>query len=194
MCSKKADNKYIEIKNGYMSPTDNGAATVFDTEKFATYGIGGYMPKETISNLEWACGFSDRETSSKRCPVSTQLKIFKKYVPALISVYYAQQEIVMAAVKNEERVTNNRLDRNRKKWDKDEEELLIELAANDEWSLTQIAIAMGRSPSAIQTKISQLVGVNRLSQEIAGKFIGSINGEQIDGDICGTLIKKKVYA
>lgn len=78
-----------------------------------------------------------------------------------------------------------------KRWSELEESLLIELVCSGA-TMTDIAVQFGRTPQAISTKVSQLVGVSKLSEEIAGHFIGTLNGAEINGNIAGTLNKGKM--
>ena len=77
-----------------------------------------------------------------------------------------------------------------KRWTDEEDEMLIEMACDDEVSMIDLALFFGRSPGAIQTRITNLVGVGRISQEISGRFVGSINGEHVAGVIEGELRKE----
>ena len=68
--------------------------------------------------------------------------------------------------------------------------MLIELATTN-MSMLELSTTMGRTPSSIKTRLSVLVGKERLSQEIAGKFLGLLNGNIVDGEISGILYKEK---
>lgn len=78
---------------------------------------------------------------------------------------------------------------NHKRWSKSDENLLIDLVCKGD-SIRTIATIFHRSPSAIQTKITSLVGVKRLSQQVAGKFIGTANGADFNAELVGTIYKK----
>lgn len=118
------------------------------------------------------------------------LKKYQKYVPVILqSIEFAYTESVNSYEKLE-RIKNGGSDRANKKWTKQEDETLIELVCSDhDHSIFEIAIAMGRTVGAIQTRLSNLVGLNRISQKIAGKFIGEINGEETEADIVGTVYR-----
>jgi len=81
-------------------------------------------------------------------------------------------------------------DQGRKRWTQEEDEMLIEAATDGTKNIIDLANAFGRTPGAIQSRITKLVGIKRLSEEIAGRFIGTINGEFVKGDIDGTLRKE----
>ena len=169
--------------SGSFSPVKNGEVTLFKKDKVIE-ALNGIEPIEAVRNLEKACGMY-----GDTCKPAEQLRLFKKYTPTLLGLYYMQVECTNAAVKENRRVTNNTLERSRKRWDKDEDETLIELAADDRFSIGNIAIYMGRTPGAIASRITYLVGIQRMSQEIAGRFVGQINGELVNGYIDGVLQK-----
>ena len=76
-----------------------------------------------------------------------------------------------------------------KRWTKEADEALIEMICQGD-NIYTIATALGRSPSSIHTRTSKLVGINRISKEIAGEFMGTLNGADIKGRIEGTLKTK----
>ncbi len=117
-----------------------------------------------------------------------QLQQFRRMVPVLIKAYCEQFEINTAAVEEIERI-NARVEKNKnKRWSTEEENYLIDLIVKDV-PIVEISTILGRSASAITTKVSSLVGLQRLSQNVAGKFFGTINGEEISGVIKGTVQK-----
>lgn len=182
--NKKKSKGNPDDYKGYLSPTENGSATVFSTEKIVD-AMGGVPAQETHDQICKALGYEGYGS----CSTAEQLRLFKKYVPKLLSLYLATHEVLCASVKNEERLYDSTAERSRKRWDKDEDDLLVELASRGEMSMTELAVTMGRTPGAIQTRLSQLVGIGRISQSVAGKFIGTLNGENVHGYIDGSLQK-----
>lgn len=88
-----------------------------------------------------------------------------------------------------ERHESNVGERSRKRWTPEDDELLIETASQDDATIFGMAKQFGRTPGAIQSRISYLVGIKRVSEEIAGRFIGTLNGEFVEGDIDGIVSK-----
>ena len=101
----------------------------------------------------------------------------------LLDMMYACIDIV-------EQFTEGTTKRNRKRWSKEEEEMLIDEVCEG-MTITQISLELGRTPTSIQTKISNLVGLKRLSMDVAGRFIGTIDGEEVNGNISGQVYKQK---
>ena len=120
-----------------------------------------------------------------------ELTKYRKYVPCILyemSNLMDDISSVREYAKREE--ANGKADnKHNKRWSNVEDEWLIDAVCNDE-PLTRIAIALGRTPAAIQTRISYLVGVKRLSQQVEGKFIGTANGSEFEADLVGTVYKE----
>ena len=117
-------------------------------------------------------------------------KVFKKYVPILLKSYCLISEINDDYTKMFDENCGGEKRKKNKRWTPEEDEMLIEyLCLGETPSQVELALAFGRTPSAIKTRVSQLVGIGRLSQQIAGKFIGTIDGEQVEGKIVGTVMK-----
>ena len=118
-----------------------------------------------------------------------EVNIYRRYVPMMIRAYCKQSELNKKAVMEVERCTDINYDRGNKRWTPEEDETLINLVCEGEYNIHKLSTMIGRSPGAIQSHISYLVGRKRLSQEVAGKFIGKINGEETQADIVGTIYK-----
>ena len=122
--------------------------------------------------------------------IVVEVNIFRKYVPILIAGYIKQSEGFRKACMQINRCTEIEYDRSNKHWTKEEDETLIELVCEGKDNIHQLSTIFGRSPGAIKTHISDLVGRRRLTQEVAGRFIGTINGETSEAVICGTVHKE----
>lgn len=81
-------------------------------------------------------------------------------------------------------------ERSRKRWTEEEDNLLIEMAVADGTTTVELARVFGRTPGAIQSRITYLVGIERLSSKVAGRFIGTIDGEQAEVEIDGIVSKR----
>ncbi len=121
--------------------------------------------------------------------IMVELNIYRKYVPMMIKAYSTMSEGVKKASKQIDRCTDIEYDRGNKRWTSEEDETLINLVCDGKDNIHTISTILGRSPGAIQTHISYLVGRKRLSQEVAGRFVGTINGIDAQATICGTVFK-----
>ena len=117
-----------------------------------------------------------------------QIQIYRKYVPvlaknfavvdALANYFGAQLEVI-----EQKSVANKN-----KRWTPEEDERVIDMIC-DGFTEIEIAIKTGRSIGAIHTRVSKLVGINRIDRKVAGHFLGYINGEKTEGDIDGVVTK-----
>ncbi len=120
-----------------------------------------------------------------------QLQQFRKYVPILIDAYIFLNKFSVCAAKSTDDSKSN-IERNRnKRWTKEDDETLIEYVCSSDESIASVAKIFGRSPASVQSRITKLVGIERLSKEVAGRFLGTIDGHQISGDIKGIVSKQK---
>ena len=101
----------------------------------------------------------------------------------------ALEDLKEAAILEIERHESNVGERSRKRWTPEDDDMLIEAASQDGATIFGMAKEFGRTPGAIQSRISHLVGIKRMSKEVAGRFIGTLNGEFVEGDIDGVVSK-----
>lgn len=117
-----------------------------------------------------------------------RLKIYDECVPLLLEVTENFDAYACRSKELLESTWNNQGIRRNKRWTEEEDEELIEFIAHD-WGIGVVASLFGRTPSAIASRVSYLVGIERVSQEIAGRFVGTLNGQHIHGMIDGELQK-----
>lgn len=119
------------------------------------------------------------------------LKVYRENVPILINWAFANQQLYRDVMRINDQLTGKAGLRNRKRWTEEEDDLLVERAASESSSLMQLATEMGRSPQAITSRLTYLVGINRVRQEIAGRITGYIDGQPVDGSFHGTLTRMR---
>ena len=141
---------------------------------------------EIISKGHAAVAALAKLISHPRCNAHRQLQLFRKYSYDIIQYHFMYQDLVDAVNTEHDRILG-KADRSRKRWTQEEDSLLVELACKDDSTSMTIAIQLGRTPGAVQTRLSYLVGINRISSHIAGRFVGWLNDEYVDGEIDGTL-------
>lgn len=189
-------------------------ATVGGSGGYAITHTGVKVPKNKIKSLSvravdgttvfsrdrllenWKTIERGRDALSKLSDIVSQppknkfkeLQLYRGLAKAVIQYQFIYQDFVDACTEEIDRIVSGTSDRSRKRWTDDEDSVLIEMAAQDN-TATEIAIMLGRSPGAIQTRLSYLVGVNRVSSQVAGRFVGWLDGEQVEGDIDGVVTK-----
>ena len=161
---------------GYKEKIPEDIALIFAPEYSSEEIVDAFMKLAKVN--------SERPKS-----IIVELNTYRKYVPIIIKAYCSQSEGLKKAAVQISRCTDIDYDRGNKRWSGEEDETLISLVCDGNQNIHEISTTLGRSPAAIQTRISVLVGRKRLSQEVAGKFIGTINGESTQAEIVGTLYK-----
>lgn len=130
-------------------------------------------------------------TKKRPKSVIVEVNTYRKYVPLLLDAYIRMCEGLRKSNMVYQRSTDIKYARGNKKWTADEDNELIEQVCREDMNIHQLSAVFGRSPGAIKTHISELVGRKKLSQEVAGRFIGLIDGENVDAEINGTIYKKE---
>lgn len=118
-----------------------------------------------------------------------QLQKWRKLGKQMFEMTKFHDELVKVSNDQLKRISDSTAANANRRWTKEDDEILIEMACDENTSLIEIASIFGRSTTAISTRISYLVGINRISKEIAGKFEGLLNGEKVQGNIKGTITK-----
>lgn len=144
------------------------------------------------SELTNACYKIDLILHERPKGVLAELNTFRKYAPLLIEAVKQAIEIKDSAVTMMKRYITDCEDKSGKRWTEEEDNILIDLITDestDKMSMFEIATTLGRTISAIKTRLSVLVGRKRLTQKVVGRFIGNIDGEDVKGNIEGIVIK-----
>lgn len=142
-----------------------------------------------IDNRILAPKIRDMLNEPKKNPIQ-ELKEWRKIGKNMLVYMKMQAKLNKNMLKQQQRLVTMKSDRSGKKWTPEEDEVLIELICDDEFTLLDVSKTLGRSISAIQTRCSFLTGVENTKKKIQGKFQGKLNGLVIDGTIDGLLIKK----
>lgn len=119
-----------------------------------------------------------------------QLKEWKKLGDEIISYFYAYGMIMDKVSTSYSEFENATARNSNARWTKEEDEILIEMVCKQDGTIYELASTFGRTIPAIKTRVSKLVGLKRLSAEVAGQFIGTLDGEVVEGKINGTVYKE----
>ena len=134
-----------------------------------------------------------QDGNRRSSPPAKRLKVANKYVPILLRGYAAALKVINKSVKEHDR-TLSQIDgasqeRSRKRWTKDEDEFLIDSIARGDSAL-KVSSQLGRTSEAIKTRVSYLVGISKVESDVAGTFIGTLNGVEVSGNLEGKLKKQ----
>lgn len=162
-----------------IDPMDKGMLLVnYDAEKKKFEGAG-----EAIKKLNMLC-------HQPKGTAFSQLQQFRKLTPIIINYILFLQKLNDGYSETYDRMVEKMKANNRKKWTSEEDELLVEIVARGEQSISEVALIFGRTPGAISTRVSYLVGIKKVSEEIAGRFTGYLDGRHVEGIINGTVRKE----
>ena len=122
--------------------------------------------------------------------VLEEIKIYRKYVPWLVNDYrkVVKKNTMLQEALN--RIATDSESKKYKKWTNTEDVELIDLVCDKNLSILEVSAVMGRTVPSIKTRVSKLVGLKRLSQDVAGRFIGTIDGNHADCVLDGKIFKK----
>lgn len=119
-----------------------------------------------------------------------QLQKWKKLGAWMLEYCQHQNRMVQMSQEQIARFGQESKGNNNKRWTDEEDELLVDWACKDDVSLLEMSTVFGRTPTAIKSRLTHLVGIRKLSQEIAGRFIGDLDGVRIEGNLKGTLLRQ----
>lgn len=150
-----------------------------------TYLMGDIVPNQA-ENIKAIIQLT-RLTKWRPKNILIELKMYRELVPVLLKGHRAMYEGLMRSIREKERLVAVDADNKRRKWTPDEDAMLIEAVCEPDTNIHMLSSQFGRTPSAIQSRISHLVGVKRLSRKVAGRFVGTIDGEETTANIDGTV-------
>lgn len=127
----------------------------------------------------------------QRPALSKEIATFRKYVPTILKAMKDMQHLNNGYQATLDRYEGKSKARQNKRWTPEEDMVLIDAVCDESSTILELSTMMGRSPSSIKTRVSQLVGLKRLSQEIAGRFTGQLDGVSVEGEIKGTVYKER---
>lgn len=126
---------------------------------------------------------------NERPQVMKELAAYRKWVPVLIDFVKSQDALIKGQEKTFERYSMKQEENRHKRWSKEEDLVLIDEVCEGNASILELSTMMGRSPASIKTRLSYLVGIKRISQEVAGRFVGTLDGRDVAGNINGIITK-----
>lgn len=119
----------------------------------------------------------------------TQLMKWRSLGKQMVAYCRELEDIAVSYHDQLQRLNSLSFERSGQRWTDEEDGSLIELVCNDDVPMVEMCAIFGRTPAAISTRVSYLVGIKRISSEVAGKFVGTLNGAKIEGNIKGQLQK-----
>lgn len=158
-------------------------------------------PREFLALMVSAEGLINREKADEavfaiedmfhnKPSMLTEVKTYRKHVKTIIKLLHQQQELIDGYSEMFNRLVSDSEEKKGSRWQPEEDELLIKLVCDGEASMLEISTTLGRTVPAIKTRISKLVGIKRISKEIAGRFVGLVDGHKTECFISGELFNE----
>ena len=115
-----------------------------------------------------------------------QLREWKKLGDEMIAYIEAVSRYLEVSSSHWDRLVTDSSEKKYRRWTKEEDEMLIELVCSGV-SQAELSSSMGRTIPAIKTRVSKLVGDKRISKKVAGLFLGTFNGQYVEGTVNGEV-------
>lgn len=122
--------------------------------------------------------------------MAQKYRTYERYVPTLIKLHFQYQEMIDKQAKQIERYEKAASARKYARWTEEEDLALIEMVVDENTGIHELSTMFGRSPASISSRLSKLVGIGRIRQDVIGRFVGTLNGKEVSGQINGTVMKK----
>lgn len=173
--------------------TGNAQAQVSADEVLEKNGINAMLESDLDERSLTQKAMSEvMRVLQERPTLIEELRVYRKYVPAIVKYCRGIDKLNEQLLTHFERYENGAIDKKYQRWTEEEDNALIELVCAEDMGILELSTTMGRTPSSIKTRISKLVGIRRLSKEVAGRFIGNIDGEYTECQIDGIVTKNAV--
>jgi hypothetical protein len=119
--------------------------------------------------------------------VHQRLTKYAELTAMMVKILIRQNESLNGLWAEYNQLTGHEGERARKRWTEREDEILVDQACQDGMTLLQLALAFNRTPGAVSSRLTYLVGVSKVSRVVAGRLIGYLDGEPVDGHFEGKL-------
>ena len=136
------------------------------------------MAFSTLSRLK---GGQDRRNVHQR------LSADRVHSAALMDGYQALNELRIALESELDQMQGLRPDQAGRRWTNSQDDALVEMACRDDSSMMTLALDFNRTPAAISSRLTYLVGVSKVSRRVVGRITGYLDGEAVNGVFDGEL-------
>lgn len=132
-------------------------------------------------------GLADLNNGRVTKPLPQRLRLYREHSEDLIRCYALMNELWMASTRETGQLLGEQATAARKRWTEIEDEALVEHACQDDSTLITLAMRFNRTPTAITSRLTYLVGVSRAPKELIGRLTGYLDGELVAGHFEGQL-------
>ena len=131
-------------------------------------------------------------THPKKESAFKRLQKYAKDTEILIKYMVLRESLFKSSKKQLDDLVHGNFENNGKRWTEKDDECLISLAAQNGSNVRGISLAMKRTPGAIKSRLTFLVGIKRVSANVCGRLVGYVNGEKFDGHNAGEYIPDRI--
>ena len=120
--------------------------------------------------------------------VHRRLQDYRKHSTALMDLYFNLSEVNRFQSQELDVVKGGDYERARKRWTEEEDTALIEFASREDApNLMDLSLTFQRSPAAVSSRLTHLVGIRRITEALMGRITGYLNGLPVDGAFHGVV-------
>ena len=121
--------------------------------------------------------------------VHQRLTRYRKYSEVLIALVLAQTELIDGLLTEQEHLLRGHATQSGRRWTDEQDEALVNLACDPDPAMIKIALALNRTPGAVASRLTYLVGVSKVSRHVVGRITGYLDGEPVSGNFDGVLLR-----
>lgn len=122
-----------------------------------------------------------------RGSVHQQLQKYRKLTEELLEHYFKLSDVNTHLIAENLFLQGGKPMGHRQRWTDIEDEALIEKACEDDANMLNLAVNFNRTPAAISSRLTYLVGVKRISRHVMGHLTGYLDGEPVEGYVVGEV-------
>jgi hypothetical protein len=126
----------------------------------------------------------------QKASIHKRLQAYAKTVPILVRMIGNQQELIHALLRENETLKGGTPTAHRRRWSDEEDQALIDEATKEDTSMITLALGFNRTPAAVSSRLTYLVGIHRISEHVVAHITGYLNGNEVEGDFIGDLVRK----
>lgn len=119
--------------------------------------------------------------------VAQRLRGYRKWTEVLIGHVLALSQLNADLIAEQEHLRTGKGDQSGRRWTDEQDEALVEMACDPDASMIKIALTMCRTPGAVASRLSYLVGVSKVSRHVVGRITGYLDGELVSGVFDGEV-------
>jgi hypothetical protein len=124
-----------------------------------------------------------------KMPVHKLISRYRTLSSSLLDLYFHIVELNTGLMRELEVTRGGSPASSRKRWTPDEDDALVDQATREDATMIRLALLFNRTPGAIQSRLTYLVGINRMSSHVVGHLTGYLDGEPVAGFVVGEVTR-----